>query len=73
MSLLLVDDRDGRIVADLETAEGVERILEAWASGDHSIPGYLSLVELRSHDGAVIGTDSCVRVHPAGLDAGRAP
>jgi hypothetical protein len=70
MSVVLVDDRDGRIVAELETAEEIERIVEAWAKADGSIPDYLSLVETRSHHGAVIGTDSTVRVRPAGLGGG---
>jgi len=71
MTVLLVDERDGKIVAELETAEEVQRVVDAWASDDGSIPDYLSLIELRSHHGAVFGTDSTVRVHPAGLDRWR--
>ena len=67
MSVLLVDDRDGRIVAELATAEEIQRIVEAWARDDGDIPDYLSLVELRSHHGALVGTDATIRVHSAGL------
>ena len=70
MSVFLVDDRDGRILAELTTEEEIQRIFEAWAEDNGSIPDYLSLVELRSHHGAVAGTDSTVRVHPAGLGRG---
>ena len=61
MSLLLVDDRDGRIVAAVET-EDAQRVLEAWADGN--VPDYLCLFELRSHRGAILGTDTSVTVRP---------
>ena len=64
MLLLLVDDRDGRVVAEIETEEEVERVLSAWATGDGTIPAYLSLVQLHSHHGAIVGTDTSVSVHP---------
>jgi hypothetical protein len=64
MTVLLVDDRDGGVVAALETEEDVQRVLEAWARDDGSIPGYLCLVELRSHHGAILGADTSVRIHP---------
>ena len=41
MALLLVDDRDGRIVSEVETEEDAERVLEAWATEDGTIPDHL--------------------------------
>jgi hypothetical protein len=64
MALLLVDDRDGRIVAEVETEDDALRVLEGWATGDGSIPDYLCLVEVRSHHGAVIGADTSVKMRP---------
>jgi hypothetical protein len=64
MALLLVDDRDGRVVAEIETEEDVKHVLEGWADDDGSIPDYLCLVELRSHHGAIFGTDTSVKIRP---------
>lgn len=64
MPLLLVDDRDGRVVAEIETAEQASQLLEAWARSDTNIPDYLCLVELRSHPGTIVGTDSEIRIRP---------
>jgi hypothetical protein len=64
MALFFVDDRDGRILFEVETEDDVQRILEAWARDDGSIPDYLCLVELRSHDRAVFGADSSVKIRP---------
>ena len=62
MTVLLVDDRDGRVLAEIESAEEVQQVLAGWAADDGSIPDYLCLVELRSHQGAVIGTNSSVKI-----------
>jgi len=64
MSLLLVDDRDGRIVAELRTEEQVRRVLEAMASDDVKVPEYLCLVECRSRHGSLVGTDTSVKLRP---------
>lgn len=64
MAVLLVDDRDGRIVAELESPEDAQHVLEAWARDDGSIPDYLCLVELRSRHGAILGADSSVKIRP---------
>lgn len=64
MPLLLVDDRDGRIVAEVETQEDAKAVLEAWATGAGSIPEYLCLVEVSSHHGAILGTDTSVKIQP---------
>jgi hypothetical protein len=64
MVVLLVDDRDGRIVSEIETEEEAQRVLEAWAADDGRIPDYLCLVELHSHHGAILGTDTSIKVRP---------
>ena len=64
MTVLFVDDRDGRVLAELETLEAAQLVLEAWARDDGSIPDYLCLVELRSSHGAILGTDTSVKVRP---------
>ena len=64
MSLLLVDDRDGRIVSEIETEQDADRVLEAWLRDDGSIPGYLCLIEIHSHHGALFGADTSVKIHP---------
>lgn len=63
MSLLLVDDRDGRILAEVTTSDEAQQLIEAlW--GDEDVPGYLCLVETHSRHGAVLGTDTSVKVRP---------
>ena len=62
MALLLVDDRDGRIVAELENEQDAQGVLEAWARDDGGIPDYLCLVEVQSHYGAILGTDISVAI-----------
>jgi len=64
MAVLLVDERDGRILAEAETVEDVQRVFEGWAKDDGTIPDYLSLIELRSHQGAIVGTDTSVQIRP---------
>jgi hypothetical protein len=62
--LLLVDERDGRIVSELETEDDAQRVLEAWASEDGGIPNHLCLIEVRSRHGALFGTDTSVKIRP---------
>ena len=64
MPLLLVDDRDGRIVAEVETEAEAERIVSGWRTDDGNVPSYLCLVSVQSHQGAFIGTDTSVKVRP---------
>ena len=64
MAVLLVDDRDGRILATVQTEEDGRAILEAWARDDSTLPDYVCLVEIRSHHGALVGTDSSVKIRP---------
>ena len=68
MTLLLVDERDGRIVAEVETADDAQQVLHAWAADDGSIPDYLCLVELSSRQGMLIGTDTTVQIRPLPRD-----
>ena len=64
MAVLFVDDRDGRVLAELETLEDAQSVLEAWARDDGSIPDYLCLVELGSRHGTILGTDTSVKIRP---------
>lgn len=64
MAFLLVDDRDGRIVAEVGTEEDAQDVLEAWATDAGSVPSYLWLVEVPSHYGAILGTDTSIRIRP---------
>lgn len=64
MVVLLVDDRDGRIVAEVATEEDAQEVLRAWATDAGSLPDYLCLVEVSSHYGAILGTDTSVKIRP---------
>lgn len=68
MPLLLVDDRDGRIVSEIETEDDARSVLESWIDDDGTFPDYLCLIEVRSHHGALLGTDSSVKVRPLPWD-----
>jgi hypothetical protein len=62
--MLLVDERDGSVVAEIATEGDARAVLEAWSRDDGSLPDHFSLVELHSRHGALIGTDTTVRVRP---------
>ena len=64
MAFLLIDDRDGRIVAEIETPEQAHRIVRAWALEDLGLPDYLCLVQVDSSPGAILGVDTSVKVRP---------
>jgi hypothetical protein len=64
MPLLLVDDRDGRVVAELESRDEAVCVLEALAREEGSIPPDYCLVELQSRQGAIFGTESSIRIRP---------
>ena len=64
MPLLLVDDRDGRVVAELESQEEVLRVLEALAREDTTIPEWYCLVELDARHGAIVGMDTSITIRP---------
>jgi hypothetical protein len=61
MPVLLVDDRDGRIVAELEPGE-VAQVFEALARDDGAIDPHYSLVGLRSDPGAIFGRDTSITI-----------
>ena len=61
MPLLLVDDRDGRIVAELESEDQALAVLEAMARDDETVPEYLCLIEFQSAHGSVLGTDTSIK------------
>lgn len=62
MPLLLVDDRDGRIVAELESEDEALAVLRAMATAEDRFPENLCLVDCRSERGSVIGTDTSVKI-----------
>jgi hypothetical protein len=62
---LLVRDRDGAILGELDSAESAIRMLDAL--GDLPLRG-LSLVRLEDSPGAVVGTTSITAMRPAGFD-----
>ena len=64
MPVLLVDDRDGRVVAELENQDEALRVLEALARDDINIPEWYCLVELDSRHGAIVGMDTSVKIRP---------
>jgi hypothetical protein len=66
--LLLVDDRDGRIVSEIQTQDEARQVLEAWSCGDGGLPDYLCLIEVRSHDRDFYATDTSVKIRPLSLD-----
>jgi hypothetical protein len=60
MTVLLVDDRDGRILCELENEEQVLRLLERLAGP--TVPEYLCLVEMRDRPGALLGAQTSVTI-----------
>ena len=59
---LLVDDRDGRVVAELEDPQQALDLLEAHARDDPDAPDYLCIVVFQDHAGAMLGTESSVTI-----------
>jgi hypothetical protein len=64
MPLLLVDDRDGRVVAFIETQDEALRILEGFARDDERLPSHICLVETGSRHGVLAGADTSVAIRP---------
>lgn len=64
MTVLLVDERDGRIVAELESDEEVGAVIESWAHDDTGFAEHLCLVQVTTRDGSLLGTNSTVTVRP---------
>ena len=64
MPMLVVDDRDGRIVAELESEEEALRVLEALAREDTSTSPPYCLVEFFSSQGAIFGAETSIKIRP---------
>jgi hypothetical protein len=64
MPLVLVDDRDGRVITELESPEEALRLLEAMATDHPKAPEYLCIVALEDRQGTILGTESSVRIRP---------
>jgi hypothetical protein len=62
MSLLLVDDRDGRVIAELESHEEALRLLERLAGADPETAERLCIVAFNDHQGAMVATESSVTI-----------
>ena len=62
MPLVLVDDRDGRVITELESPQEGLRLLEAMARDDPDTPEYLCIVALDDRQGAILGTESTVTI-----------
>jgi hypothetical protein len=60
--LLLVDNRDGRVLTALESPEEGLRLLEAMATS--KLPDYLCIVRFDDRQGEILGTESSLRVRP---------
>ena len=59
---LLVDDRDGRVVAELEDPQEALDLLEGHAMDDPDAPDYLCIVVFQDHAGAMLATESSVTI-----------
>jgi hypothetical protein len=58
MPTLLVDDRDGRVIAEVESQEEALRLLATFESADVDLAACLCVVELHGRQGAIVGTES---------------
>ena len=65
--LVLVDDRDGRILSEIQVEEEARIVFEAWREGDGRLPEHLCLLEVHAHRGMYLDTDSSVKIRPASL------
>jgi hypothetical protein len=64
MSLLLVDDRDGRVVAELEDQEHALRLLERLSQDDPDAAESLCIVAFHDRQGAMVATESSLTIRP---------
>jgi hypothetical protein len=64
MPLLLVDDRDGRVLKELETEEEAVRLLECLASEDSDAADSLCIVALDRREGELMACESSVTIRP---------
>ena len=61
---LLVDDRDGRVLVELEDVESALLAFDAVQSEDPDLAEALCIVRFGARDGALVGTRSTTRVRP---------
>jgi hypothetical protein len=61
---LLVDDREGRVLAEIDDASEAFRVLDDLEQRHPELAGALCLVRFDEHRGSLIGTDSTTRVRP---------
>lgn len=62
--MFFVDDRDGRLITELERPEDGLRLLETMARDDTETPEYLSIVVFDDRPGAILGTESSATLRP---------
>jgi hypothetical protein len=62
MSLLLVDDRDGKVVTELASREEALELLASLSRNDMPALDHLCVVEFQDHPGAIVGTASSVTI-----------
>ena len=60
MPLLVVDDRDGGVVAELESQEEALRLLATLGSD----APHLCIVEFHDREGAILGAQTSVTIRP---------
>jgi hypothetical protein len=59
---MLVDDRDGRVLAVLEDVEQAFELLDEVACDDPELADALCIVRFDSHHGTFVGAESTTRV-----------
>jgi hypothetical protein len=61
---LVVDDRDGRVLAEIADPVDAFRILDELNEDHPELAGAFCLVRFDGHQGSLIGTESTTRVRP---------
>ena len=64
MTVLLVDERDGKILAEFENKQKAEAVLEDWAAHDADIPRYVSIMQLGTRQDAIFESEGWVKLGP---------
>jgi hypothetical protein len=61
---LLVDDREGRVLAEIADPVEAFRVLDELEEDHPELAGALCLVRFDGHQGSLIGTERTTRVRP---------
>jgi len=61
---LLVDDRDGRMLAEITDPAEALRVVDELTEEHPELAGALCLVRFDGHQGSLIGTETTTRVRP---------